>query len=145
MTRMCDDDYDTTDPAEDHAEAVVEMLLDHATEKEQRIIRAVAARAGLLWACPCGALNPNTVLVCRDVLKCGRPRWADASLETLDLSARTCNRLRRAGIDSVLQLTVHTRDSLADATGLGPKTINHIHLCLIRLGMWLANNEEQTT
>ncbi len=48
------------------------------------------------------------------------------TLEELELSHRTYNTLRRAGIDTVEQILEHTGKQLSQIRGMGPKSLTEI-------------------
>ncbi|MFG1857493.1 DNA-directed RNA polymerase subunit alpha C-terminal domain-containing protein [Actinomadura geliboluensis] len=139
---MSNDDYDETDPADEHGEAVLERMLAVADRDETEILNRLAIRAGLRWRCSsCATDNPHDLLLCGNIIKCGRPQYADVPLETLNLSARVYNRLVRAGIDSTPSLAASTPDRLLDHTTLTMDDIAHITCRLRPLGLRLATQD----
>jgi hypothetical protein len=136
------DDYDETDPAIQHGEAVLERLLAAAYPPEAEAINQAAIRAGLRWRCSnCRHLNPDTATLCA-VATCGRSRWADAPLHLLGLSLRARRRLGRACILTTPQLTARTARRLLEETTLTAGDITHIQAQLRLFRLRLAEEQE---
>jgi hypothetical protein len=135
------DDYDYRDPADVHGEEVLDKLLAHATDAEKLAIRSAAVKAGLLWLCQCGDYNPGRAVVCQDVLKCGRSKFADAAITVLNLSRRAHDRLIRAEIGTIADLVAYTPSRLLAETTLDATEVIMIKVTLRRLGLRLASEE----
>jgi len=67
----------------------------------------------------------------------------EMSIEELDLSVRSYNCLKRAGINTVLELTQKTEDEMMKVRNLGKKSLEEVELKLNHLGLKLcsSNNE----
>ena len=64
------------------------------------------------------------------------------SLEDLELSVRSFNCLKRAGINTVEQLTNKTPDDMMKVRNLGKKSLDEVLLKLKELGLSLSPNED---
>ena len=67
---------------------------------------------------------------------------AEASIASLDLKIRAYNCLRRAGIETVEQLTSHTEDSLSRLRNMGTKSLQEIKDCLSAHGLSLREQAD---
>lgn len=66
----------------------------------------------------------------------------DMSIEELDLSVRSYNCLKRAGINSVYQLTQKTEEDMMKVRNLGRKSLEEVQAKLAALGLSLKPKEE---
>ena len=64
------------------------------------------------------------------------------SIEDLELSVRSFNCLKRAGINTVEQLTNKTPDDMMKVRNLGKKSLDEVLLKLKELGLSLSPNED---
>jgi DNA-directed RNA polymerase subunit alpha len=69
-------------------------------------------------------------------------RILEMSIEELDLSVRSYNCLKRAGINSVAELTHKTEEDMMKVRNLGRKSLEEVKKKLIELGLSLAPSEE---
>lgn len=69
-------------------------------------------------------------------------RILEMSIEELDLSVRSYNCLKRAGINSVAELTHKTEEDMMKVRNLGRKSLEEVKKKLIELGLGLAPSEE---
>jgi len=72
----------------------------------------------------------------------GLARVLDMSIEELDLSVRSYNCLKRAGINTVLELVQKTEDEMMKVRNLGKKSLEEVDLKLNNLGLKLRSNNE---
>ena len=63
-------------------------------------------------------------------------------MEELDLSVRSFNCLKRAGINTVSELTAKTEDEMMKVRNLGKKSLEEVQEKLDELGLSLRENEE---
>ena len=63
-------------------------------------------------------------------------------IDDLDLSVRSNNCLRRAGINTVDELTQKTEDDMMKVRNLGRKSLEEVKKKLADLGLGLRNSEE---
>ena len=66
----------------------------------------------------------------------------EMSIEDLELSVRSFNCLKRAGINTVEQLTNKTPDDMMKVRNLGKKSLDEVLLKLKELGLSLSPNED---
>ncbi|BCV24305.1 MAG TPA: DNA-directed RNA polymerase subunit alpha [Firmicutes bacterium] len=66
----------------------------------------------------------------------------DMTIEELDLSVRSYNCLKRAGINTVYQLTQKTEDDMMKVRNLGRKSLEEVQTKLAALGLSLKPKEE---
>lgn len=66
----------------------------------------------------------------------------EMTIEELDLSVRSYNCLKRAGIDSVLELTQKTREDMMKVRNLGKKSLEEVEEKMATLGLELKSNDE---
>lgn len=66
----------------------------------------------------------------------------DMTIEELDLSVRSYNCLKRAGINTVLELTQKTKDDMMKVRNLGKKSLEEVQEKMGALGLSLKFNEE---
>jgi DNA-directed RNA polymerase subunit alpha len=64
------------------------------------------------------------------------------SIEDLELSVRSFNCLKRAGINTVEQLTDKTPDDMMKVRNLGKKSLDEVLAKLKELGLSLSPNED---
>ena len=66
----------------------------------------------------------------------------EMTIEELDLSVRSYNCLKRAGIDTVQELTERTMDDMMKVRNLGRKSLEEVEQKLAALGLGLKQSEE---
>ena len=66
----------------------------------------------------------------------------EMTIEELDLSVRSFNCLKRAGIDSVEDLINHTEEDMMKVRNLGRKSLEEVIQKLCSLGLELKKSEE---
>ncbi|MBQ3552624.1 MAG: DNA-directed RNA polymerase subunit alpha [Clostridia bacterium] len=66
----------------------------------------------------------------------------DMSIDELDLSVRSFNCLKRAGIDTVRQLVEHTEDEMLRVRNLGRKSLEEVQQKLDTLGLTLRLSDD---
>ncbi len=66
----------------------------------------------------------------------------EMTIEELDLSVRSYNCLKRAGINTVEELNEKTEDDMMKVRNLGKKSLEEVQQKLEELGLGLTNNEE---
>lgn len=66
----------------------------------------------------------------------------DMTIEELDLSVRSYNCLKRAGINTVLELTQKTKDEMMNVRNLGKKSLEEVTEKMGALGLSLKSNDE---
>lgn len=71
-----------------------------------------------------------------------RERALDMTIEELDLSVRSYNCLKRAGINTVAELTQKTEDEMMKVRNLGRKSLDEVIQKLHALGLSLKKSEE---
>jgi DNA-directed RNA polymerase subunit alpha len=69
-------------------------------------------------------------------------RVLEMSIEELDLSVRSYNCLKRAGINSVAELTHKSEEDMMKVRNLGRKSLEEVKKKLVELGLGLAPSEE---
>ena len=69
-------------------------------------------------------------------------RVLEMSIEELDLSVRSYNCLKRAGINSVVELTHKTEEDMMKVRNLGRKSLEEVKKKLAELGLGLEPSEE---
>lgn len=71
-----------------------------------------------------------------------RDRIMEMTIEELDLSVRSFNCLKRAGINTVHELTSKTEDEMMKVRNLGKKSLEEVQHKLAELGLYLTKAEE---
>ncbi|MBZ4666344.1 DNA-directed RNA polymerase subunit alpha C-terminal domain-containing protein, partial [Mahella sp.] len=71
-----------------------------------------------------------------------REHALDMTIEELDLSVRSYNCLKRAGINTVQELTEKTEDEMMKVRNLGRKSLDEVIQKLNALGLSLKESEE---
>jgi DNA-directed RNA polymerase subunit alpha len=66
----------------------------------------------------------------------------DMTIEDLDLSVRSYNCLKRAGINTVADLVQKSEDDMMKVRNLGRKSMEEVKKKLIELGLGLSEEEE---
>ena len=66
----------------------------------------------------------------------------DMTIEELDLSVRSYNCLKRAGINTVLELTQKSKDDMMKVRNLGKKSLEEVKEKMGTLGLSLKSNED---
>lgn len=72
----------------------------------------------------------------------GREKTLEMPIEELDLSVRSYNCLKRAGINYVHELTQKTENEMVKVRNLGKKSLEEVQQKLAQLGLALRNEEE---
>ena len=83
---------------------------------------------------------PSTIVV--DKGESDVPAVLNTNIEELDLSARSFNCLKRAGINTVADLTNKTEDEMMKVKNLGKKSLDEVRLKLEAMGLSLANQND---
>jgi DNA-directed RNA polymerase subunit alpha len=66
----------------------------------------------------------------------------EMSIEELDLSVRSYNCLKRAGINTVQELTEKSMDDMMKVRNLGKKSLEEVQKKLLELSLGLKQSEE---
>jgi DNA-directed RNA polymerase subunit alpha len=66
----------------------------------------------------------------------------EMTIEELELSVRSYNCLKRAGINTVQELTERTMDDMMKVRNLGKKSLEEVEQKLDALGLSLKQNED---
>ena len=74
----------------------------------------------------------------------GATKDLEKTIEELDLSVRSFNCLKRAGINTVADLTQKTEEEMIKVRNLGKKSLEEVELKLKELGLSLKENEEDS-
>ncbi len=64
-------------------------------------------------------------------------------IDELELSVRSYNCLKRAGINTVEELTNKTEEEMMKVRNLGRKSLEEVHAKLKELGLSLSNGETE--
>lgn len=83
---------------------------------------------------------PSTIVVNKG--ESDAPTVLNTNIEELDLSARSFNCLKRAGINTVADLTNKTEDEMMKVKNLGKKSLDEVRLKLEAMGLSLANEND---
>jgi len=71
-----------------------------------------------------------------------KDRVLEMTIEELDLSVRSFNCLKRAGINTVQELTEKTEEDMMKVRNLGKKSLEEVQHKLADLGLYLKKSEE---
>ena len=71
-----------------------------------------------------------------------KEKLLEMTIEEMDLSVRSYNCLKRAGIHTVQELTNRTEDEMMKVRNLGRKSLEEVQAKLAELGLALRNSEE---
>jgi DNA-directed RNA polymerase subunit alpha len=77
-----------------------------------------------------------------EVVEEGNSKTMDMTIEDLDLSVRSYNCLKRAGINTVADLVQKSEDDMMKVRNLGRKSMEEVKKKLIELGLGLSEEEE---
>lgn len=77
-----------------------------------------------------------------EVVEEGNSKIMDMTIEDLDLSVRSYNCLKRAGINTVADLVQKSEDDMMKVRNLGRKSMEEVKKKLIELGLGLSEEEE---
>jgi len=77
-----------------------------------------------------------------EVVEDSNAKIMDMTIEDLDLSVRSYNCLKRAGINSVSDLVQKSEDDMMKVRNLGRKSMEEVKKKLIELGLGLSEDEE---
>jgi DNA-directed RNA polymerase subunit alpha len=80
-------------------------------------------------------------IVDREVTESGQSGMLDMTIEELDLSVRSYNCLKRAGINSVQELVVKSEDDMMKVRNLGRKSLEEVQEKLTELGLALRSED----
>lgn len=72
----------------------------------------------------------------------GKDKVLEMTIEELDLSVRSFNCLKRAGINTVQELTEKTEEDMMKVRNLGKKSLEEVQNKLAELGLYLKKAEE---
>jgi len=72
----------------------------------------------------------------------GREKALEMTIEELDLSVRSFNCLKRAGINTVAELVERDEEEMMKVRNLGRKSLEEVQLKLAALGLSLRESEE---
>ena len=72
----------------------------------------------------------------------GSSKTMELTIEDLDLSVRSYNCLKRAGINTVSELVQKSEDDMMKVRNLGRKSLEEVKKKLVEMGLGLAENEE---
>ena len=79
--------------------------------------------------------------VMKETEKVSDDRVLDRTIEELDLSVRSYNCLKRAGINTVFDLTEKTEPEMMKVRNLGRKSLEEVKVKLADLGLGLKNDK----
>ena len=77
-----------------------------------------------------------------EVVEDNNSKIMDMTIEDLDLSVRSYNCLKRAGINNVSELVQKSEDDMMKVRNLGRKSMEEVKKKLIELGLGLSEDEE---
>ena len=86
------------------------------------------------------SMSQMEILVCREEDK--QTKVLEMTIEDIDLSVRSYNCLKRAGINTVADLTKKTESDLAKVKNLGKRSLEEVTAKLQSFGLSLRNDEE---
>jgi DNA-directed RNA polymerase subunit alpha len=72
----------------------------------------------------------------------GKNRTMEMTIEDLDLSVRSYNCLKRAGINTVSELVQKSEEDMMKVRNLGRKSLEEVKKKIIEMGLALAEHEE---
>ena len=79
--------------------------------------------------------------VMKETEKVNDEKVLDRTIEELDLSVRSYNCLKRAGINTVFDLTEKTEPEMMKVRNLGRKSLEEVKVKLADLGLGLKNDK----
>lgn len=88
----------------------------------------------------CGSMSDISILVSQEEDK--QQKVLEMTIEDLDLSVRSYNCLKRAGIQTVEDLTKKSEDDMLKVRNLGKKSLDEVIKKLEDLGLSLRNNDD---
>lgn len=86
------------------------------------------------------SMSQMDILVCREEDK--QTKVLEMTIEDIDLSVRSYNCLKRAGINTVADLTKKSENDLAKVKNLGKRSLEEVAAKLQSFGLSLRNDEE---
>ena len=86
--------------------------------------------------------SPETVEIMKDKEEDTIDKALEMSIEELELSVRSFNCLKRAGINTVQELTLKTEEEMIKIRNLGRKSLDEVKNKLTEMGLGFAPDEE---
>ena len=86
--------------------------------------------------------GPESIEIMRDKEEDTKDKALEMSIEELELSVRSFNCLKRAGINTVQELTLKTEEDMIKIRNLGRKSLDEVKNKLIEMGLGFAPDEE---
>ena len=86
--------------------------------------------------------SPETVEIMKEKEEDTIDKALEMSIEELELSVRSFNCLKRAGINTVQELTLKTEDEMIKIRNLGRKSLDEVKNKLTEMGLGFAPDEE---
>ena len=143
--------YNVTDTRVGNVTDYDKLTLEVWTDGSMRPEEAVSKAAGIMvsylkmFQNIVGPLNedkPSDEPPQAPVAEGGKPAVMDMTIEDLDLSVRSYNCLKRAGINTVAELVQKSEEDMMKVRNLGRKSLEEVKKKLIELDLSLAEIEE---
>lgn len=143
--------YNVTDTRVGNVTDYDKLTLEVWTDGSMRPEEAVSKAAGIMvsylkmFQNIVGPLNedkPSDEPPQAPVTEGGKPAVMDMTIEDLDLSVRSYNCLKRAGINTVAELVQKSEEDMMKVRNLGRKSLEEVKKKLIELELSLAEIEE---
>ena len=130
----------------DYDKLTLEMWTDGSMRPEEAISKAASIMVAhlKLFQNLAGILpeEEGTDGTFTEVVKEGNNKTMEMTIEDLDLSVRSYNCLKRAGINTVAELVQKSEDDMMKVRNLGRKSMEEVKKKLIELGLSLREIEE---
>ncbi len=127
----------------DYDRLILEVWTDGTTTVQDAVSFAstiMATHLALFNNLSVGNLQTN---IMKDEKKDGKEKVLNITLEELELSVRSFNCLKRAGINTVGDLTQRTQDEMSKVRNLGRKSLDEVTLKLRDLGCSFKSSSEE--
>jgi len=126
----------------DYDKLILEVSTDGSLSPEEAVSVGAKIMSDLLQLFVSLTEKAESTKTLVDKAENSKERLMEMPIEELDLSVRSFNCLKRAGINSVHDLTSRTEDEMMKVRNLGKKSLEEVQHKLAELGLYLARAEE---
>ncbi len=126
----------------DYDKLILEVSTDGSLSPEEAVSVGAKIMSDLLHLFVSLTEKAESTKTLVDRAENSKERLMEMTIEELDLSVRSFNCLKRAGINTVHDLTSRTEDEMMKVRNLGKKSLEEVQHKLADLGLYLTKAEE---
>ncbi|MBS3937724.1 MAG: DNA-directed RNA polymerase subunit alpha [Peptococcaceae bacterium] len=126
----------------DYDKLILEVSTDGSLSPEEAVSVGAKIMSDLLHLFVSLTEKAESTKTLVDRAENSKERLMEMTIEELDLSVRSFNCLKRAGINTVHDLTSRTEDEMMKVRNLGKKSLEEVQHKLAELGLYLTKAEE---